>query len=199
MAGVRKSNCLPTRRSVGCTVIELLEGKPPYYKLASMQALFRIVNDDHPPLPEGSSPVCRYLPSKYHEHEMLTLLQACRDFLMQCFQKDPNLRVSARKLLRHPWLVNTKGSVVRAPPTNYDEAVKSVQQWNEALKSPNAGSSKKLRSTNTSPNDRRYNGEFSVTPVKKNHLALPRSRPQTEAFMSPESAGKYPLLTNLGP
>jgi serine/threonine protein kinase len=43
--------------SVGCTVIELLEGKPPYYKLASMQALFRIVNDDHPPLPEGVSPV----------------------------------------------------------------------------------------------------------------------------------------------
>lgn len=56
---------LPTRRSVGCTVIELLEGKPPYYKLASMQALFRIVNDDHPPLPEGSSVVCRYLPSEY--------------------------------------------------------------------------------------------------------------------------------------
>ena len=44
-------------RSVGCTVIELLDGKPPYHKLASMPALFRIVNDDHPPLPEGASPV----------------------------------------------------------------------------------------------------------------------------------------------
>ena len=43
--------------SLGCTVIELLDGKPPYYKLQPMPALFRIVNDDHPPLPEGASPV----------------------------------------------------------------------------------------------------------------------------------------------
>lgn len=44
--------------SVGCTVIELLQGKPPYHNLAAMPALFAIVNDDHPPLPEGISPVC---------------------------------------------------------------------------------------------------------------------------------------------
>lgn len=43
--------------SLGSTVIELLEGKPPYYKFQPMQALFRIVNDDHPPLPQGASPV----------------------------------------------------------------------------------------------------------------------------------------------
>lgn len=43
--------------SLGCTVIELLEGKPPYHQLQPMPALFRIVNDDHPPLPEAASPV----------------------------------------------------------------------------------------------------------------------------------------------
>lgn len=43
--------------SVGCTVIELLQGRPPYHNLAAMPALFAIVNDDHPPLPEGISPV----------------------------------------------------------------------------------------------------------------------------------------------
>ena len=43
--------------SLGCTVIELIDGKPPYHKLQPMHALFRIVNDDHPPLPEGASPV----------------------------------------------------------------------------------------------------------------------------------------------
>ena len=43
--------------SLGCTVIELLDGRPPYHKLQPMHALFRIVNDDHPPLPEGASPV----------------------------------------------------------------------------------------------------------------------------------------------
>lgn len=46
--------------SLGCTVIELLDGRPPYHKLQPMPALFRIVNDDHPPLPEGASPVLRY-------------------------------------------------------------------------------------------------------------------------------------------
>ena len=44
--------------SVGCTVIELLQGRPPYHTLAAMPVLFAIVNDDHPPLPEGISPVC---------------------------------------------------------------------------------------------------------------------------------------------
>lgn len=48
--------------SLGCTVIELLEGKPPYHSLAPMPALFRIVNDDHPPLPQGASPVCYEYP-----------------------------------------------------------------------------------------------------------------------------------------
>ncbi|KAF2480077.1 hypothetical protein BDY17DRAFT_327060 [Neohortaea acidophila] len=100
--------------SLGCTVIELLDGRPPYHKLAPMPALFRIVNDDHPPLPDGVSPLVR-------------------DFLMQCFQKDPNLRVTAKKLLKHPWIVSSKKGEMKKP-TEYDETVKSVQEWNKALR-----------------------------------------------------------------
>lgn len=44
--------------SLGSTVIELLEGNPPYYNMPPMPALFAIVNDDHPPLPQGVSRVC---------------------------------------------------------------------------------------------------------------------------------------------
>jgi serine/threonine protein kinase len=89
-----------------------------------MPALFRIVNDEHPPLPDGASP-------------------AVRDFLLQCFQKDPNFRVSARKLLKHPWIA---GTTTKKPTSNttedlgattkFEDAVRSVQQWNEAIKSP---------------------------------------------------------------
>ena len=31
--------------SVGCTVVELISGAPPYYEMAPMSALFRIVHD----------------------------------------------------------------------------------------------------------------------------------------------------------
>jgi serine/threonine protein kinase len=71
--------------SVGCTVIELLTGDPPYADLAPMPALFRIVQDDHPPIPPDISP-------------------ALKDFLMECFQKDPLLRIDAGRLLKHPWI-----------------------------------------------------------------------------------------------
>ena len=49
--------------------------------------------------------------------------------------------MSAKKLLKHPWIVNARrtDSVVPIKPTKYDEAVKSVQQWNEALKAPENG------------------------------------------------------------
>ena len=56
--------------SLGCTVIELIEGKPPYHKLQPMQALFRIVNDEHPPIPGSASPV------SYIAY-VLTLIRTC--------------------------------------------------------------------------------------------------------------------------
>ncbi|WIA33289.1 hypothetical protein OEZ86_006429 [Tetradesmus obliquus] len=71
--------------SVGCLIIELLTGYPPYYDLQPMSALFRIVQDHHPPLPENVSPLLD-------------------DFLLKCFQKDPSARPDARSLLQHEWV-----------------------------------------------------------------------------------------------
>src|SRR5688572_26850695 len=79
---------------------------------------------------------------------------------MQCFQKDCNLRVSAKKLSKHPWIQMSKKkasgsqrSREKAIPA-YEEAVKSVQQWNEALK----GSSTMSMNRN-SGNIRRISGK----------------------------------------
>ncbi|KAF9924187.1 hypothetical protein FBU30_005805 [Linnemannia zychae] len=71
--------------SLGCTVIEMLTGQPPYAELLPLTTLFRIVEDERPPLPSNLS---------------VDLL----DFLCQCFQKDPNLRPSAGTLGRHIWI-----------------------------------------------------------------------------------------------
>jgi serine/threonine protein kinase len=106
--------------SLGCVVVELLEGKPPYGDLAPMQALWRIVQDESMRVPEGASPVrlgfaegmstgarCHCL-FAHTQHAMLTDLQVVKDFLYHCFQKDPNLRISAKKLLRHPWMQSVR-------------------------------------------------------------------------------------------
>ncbi|AEO56101.1 hypothetical protein MYCTH_2300618 [Thermothelomyces thermophilus ATCC 42464] len=146
--------------SVGCTVIELLQGKPPYHNLAAMPALFAIVNDDHPPLPEGVSP-------------------AARDFLMQCFQKDPNLRVSARKLLRHAWITGCRRSdaPVAKAPSNFSQAVEEVKQWNKALKSSEGN----LRASTGSdiPGHRANPGRMPLSLTTK-------QRPPADAFPAPE-------------
>lgn len=71
--------------SLGATVIELFTTNPPYHDLNPMAALHAIGTDEHPPLPPGLSP-------------------SAKDFLLECFQKQPSLRTSAVALLKHPWL-----------------------------------------------------------------------------------------------
>ncbi|KAJ4294246.1 Protein kinase of the Mitotic Exit Network [Kalmusia sp. IMI 367209] len=144
--------------SVGCTIIELIDGKPPYHKLQPMQALFRIVNDDHPPIPGSVS-------------------KLLRDFLMECFQKNPNLRIDARRLLKHPWISSTKRTAPAVASTGpeFNEAVnRSVQQYNEALTSEPS----LHRSSTAAPPPRRV-------PVNVN-LNIPKQRPTAESFRSPE-------------
>ncbi|XP_024545433.1 MAP3K epsilon protein kinase 1 isoform X1 [Selaginella moellendorffii] len=86
MSGVSASSDI---WSVGCTVIELLTCVPPYYDLQPMPALFRIVQDERPPIPEHLSP-------------------GLTDFLHQCFQKDAKLRPDAKTLLKHSWIRNSR-------------------------------------------------------------------------------------------
>lgn len=122
---------------------------------------------------------------------------------MQCFQKDPNLRVSARKLLKHAWIVGSRRSdaPIPKPPANYNEAVEEVKQWNEALRSPNNGLLKTpTRSNVVSPIPHRRGAplrnvhneqQTSVlgTPTKR-PLVLAKPRNTAEAFRSPETIGK---------
>ena len=81
--------------SLGCTVIELITGGPPNYRLNQWDALIRIVQDSKPPLPEQIS-------------------SELKDFLNKCFVKDPNTRWSGRQLLDHPWIINLDKSTIQA-------------------------------------------------------------------------------------
>ena len=120
---------------------------------------------------------------------------------MQCFQKDPNLRVTAKKLSKHPWIIGCKRSdaPVSKTPSNFSQAVEEVKQWNKALKS----SENNLRASTGSDSGGSYfpgpyGSRFNPSdPHRSNHatpakgpLVLAKPRPSAEAFRSPELAGK---------
>ncbi|KAJ9182070.1 hypothetical protein P3X46_006102 [Hevea brasiliensis] len=73
--------------SVGCTVIEMATGKPPWsQQYQEVAALFHIgTTKSHPPIPEHLS-------------------VEAKDFLLKCLQKEPNLRPTASDLLQHPFV-----------------------------------------------------------------------------------------------
>ncbi|KAF7805116.1 mitogen-activated protein kinase kinase kinase NPK1 [Senna tora] len=73
--------------SVGCTVIEMATGKPPWsQQYQEVAALFHIgTTKSHPPIPDHLS-------------------VGAKDFLLKCLQKEPILRPSASELLQHPFV-----------------------------------------------------------------------------------------------
>ncbi|KAG7996324.1 hypothetical protein I3843_01G153800 [Carya illinoinensis] len=73
--------------SVGCTVIEMATGKPPWsQQYQEVAALFHIgTTKSHPSIPEHLS-------------------SEAKDFLLKCLQKEPNLRPVASDLLQHPFV-----------------------------------------------------------------------------------------------
>ncbi|XP_004229416.1 mitogen-activated protein kinase kinase kinase NPK1 [Solanum lycopersicum] len=73
--------------SVGCTIIEMATGKPPWsQQYQEVAALFHIgTTKSHPPIPEHLS-------------------AEAKDFLLKCLQKEPHLRTSASNLLQHPFV-----------------------------------------------------------------------------------------------
>jgi serine/threonine protein kinase len=128
------------------------------------------------------------------------LLQAARDFMMQCFQKDPNLRVSARKLLKHPWIVGSRRSdaPVSKRPANFSQAVEEVKQWNKALKSSetalraSTGSDSSAQSAHAQPLSRFAaaadpNRSSLATPAKR-PLSITKAKSNSDVFRSPEVA-----------
>lgn len=74
--------------SLGATIIELFTTNPPYHDLNPMATLHAIGTDDHPPLPKSISSLAK-------------------DFLLECFQKQPSLRINAKLLLKHRWLTQS--------------------------------------------------------------------------------------------
>lgn len=121
---------------------------------------------------------------------------------MQCFQKDPNLRVSARKLLKHNWIVGCRRSdaPVSKAPGNFSQAVEEVKQWNKALTSSDSNLRASAGSDSSGPaqhgqqNLRLVSHEqpkSNLPTLAKGPFTLAKPRPTAEDFRSPELAGRF--------
>ncbi|XP_038233354.1 mitogen-activated protein kinase kinase kinase 6 isoform X2 [Dermochelys coriacea] len=73
--------------SLGCTIIEMATGHPPFYELGSPQAaMFKVgMFKMHPEVPDSMS-------------------EAAKAFILQCFEVDPDKRAPAAALLQEPFL-----------------------------------------------------------------------------------------------
>jgi hypothetical protein len=99
-----------------------------------MPALFRIVNDDHPPFSQGASPVCLFWFLRDNPRMFKQL--SCRDSKVGIFLETLHEKVfHGLDKVKHPWIVNARRteSVIPKKSTEYEEAVKSVQEWNAFL------------------------------------------------------------------
>ncbi|CBH11699.1 protein kinase, putative [Trypanosoma equiperdum] len=73
--------------SVGCCVLEMLTGHPPFWQLDNcMAVMFAILRGE----------LERHIP----EH----LPEGAKEFIRQCTRTNPKERLTARQLLRHPWI-----------------------------------------------------------------------------------------------
>jgi serine/threonine protein kinase len=75
--------------AVGATIIEMLSSKPPYFDMSPISAIFRIVQDPHPPIPANLS-------------------ENMSNIIMQCFTRDSTKRPTAAQLLKHPIFLSTE-------------------------------------------------------------------------------------------
>ncbi|CAM6102010.1 unnamed protein product [Calypogeia fissa] len=99
--------------SVGCTVIEMATGKPPWsQQFQEVAALFHIgTTKSHPPIPEHLS-------------------AEAKNFLLKCLQREPKLRPSAGELLKHPF-VTQRISQAAADGGRQSSADRSLAHENE--------------------------------------------------------------------
>ncbi|KAJ1800533.1 Suppressor of Sensor Kinase (SLN1) [Coemansia sp. RSA 2399] len=104
--------------SLGCCVVEMVTGHPPWAHLDNEWAIMYHVVSGDPPLP-GSSEVS----------------SGCMRFLKRCLNRQPADRPGAAELLQDEWLADTLKSLERVVPHNQQQPSRFVSEPTDGMSS----------------------------------------------------------------
>jgi len=118
--------------SLGITALELAKGRPPFSEYAPSRVFSMVVQNPPPALDDSTST------SPKHKFS-----SSFKDFVSLCLQKDPSLRPSASKLLKHKFFRNKKSReylvntvLSQLPPLEERSCMLDIPQTLPVMKPP---------------------------------------------------------------
>ncbi|XP_077216598.1 mitogen-activated protein kinase kinase kinase 5-like [Tasmannia lanceolata] len=142
--------------SMGCTIIEMFTGKAPWSEFEGAAAMFKILKNESPPIPD-------------------TLSAEGKDFLQRCFRRNPADRPTASELLQHRFVRGPHSQEIRGCCIK-----KNSRKLMDVAQSPRNQTSQISPSTKASKGKQLSNGETALShPETSKSTAASRHSPRS--------------------